>query len=891
MRTPFPLDRFDIASRAMFARPAIRHRHRSCTYAELQASSGRVAARLRGLGVGPGTVIGIALDRSIEWVAAMLGILKSGAAYLPMDPAYPRERLALCIADSGARYVISDIANHGISPGNALLIDDLQAPVPALDQPDNLHPGADTDVSDARSDQSKAAVSADGGQPAYLLYTSGSTGRPKGVVISRDALAYQMDWFIREFACTADDVFLQKTPVAFDASVWEYLAPLMVGATMVITDNTPAAITAAARRHGATLLQVVPAVLQVLAEPAAMHDLASLRMLFCGGETLPRHLVSRVQAHLAIPVVNLYGPTEATVQCAFHVCRPGDGDTRDPVPLGRPLPGTVFHLDGADTAGKSGELIIEGPGVANGYHGQPALTAARFGVSDSGRRTYLSGDLVMRDKHGDYVFLGRTDSQVKLRGLRVELEEIEHALARSMPALRGAIAIVNDAQQIEAFVDIPVDDWNEPAARAALAAALPGYMQPAIYTMLDGLPLLPNGKRDRAAVRALSTQGTARAELAPRTGASSAAAADRVRADDTSEAQGGTAMDEITARVRAAWSRFLPHSAHDDSHFFSAGGHSLLAMQLIAALNRDFDLKLSASALFAQPTLGALTRMVETATREAEAQRLPAGFVKLGGQTGAPRVWFIHPAGGGIWCYRDIAESAGAMESYGIACEPLDSAGTYETDLRRMARRYAEQILAQQTDGPLILCGYSFGGNVAYEMAVHLQSQGIEVAMLILLDTYISKSTGEDTLDFIASYARKLVNGGTQALSKAELGAMPVGKRNLLLLDMGIRGGHLPADATPRDVEHGLAMWIANNQASVTHLPDDVFQGPALFIRCTGNNHDSLEGWPPLLKCLHVQDVPADHFTLYRQPIAAHVAALIEAAIQRSSHETAHAMA
>jgi amino acid adenylation domain-containing protein len=888
MTMPPILDHFASAALAMATRVAIHHGERACTYAELHAASDRVAMRLCGLDIGPGDIVGIALERSIEWTTAMLGILKCGAAYLPLDPSYPAARLALCIADSGARRVISDAAHRHIGQDRTLLVESLISP-----DPETRYPVRSVDVP------------VDGGQPAYLLYTSGSTGRPKGVVVSRDAIAYQMNWFIGEFACTADDVILQKTPTAFDASVWEYLAPLMTGATMVIAANTPDAVTKAARRHRATMLQMVPAMLRAMADPASLRDLASLRLLFCGGEPLPRRLVTQVHNYLPIPIVNLYGPTEATVQCAFHICRPGDGDTRDPVPLGRPLPGTRFHIDAGDATDESGELVIEGPGVALRYHGLPEITASRFGMSDAGQPSYRSGDRVARDRHGDYLFLGRADNQVKLRGLRIELEEIDQALARSSPTVHGAMVIVNEALQIEAFVEVQrKDEWDEAAAREALAAALPGFMQPAVYTVLDRLPVLPNGKLDRGALRALSAMraagaqpdaispASATAEDATGTGTPGHASACMMPAEGAGgEPPDGAGGGDIAARVRAAWCALLPRDAGDDSHFFRAGGHSLLAMQLIAALNRDLGLQLSASTLFARPTLGALTGMVEAAVRDARAQRLPAGFVKLGGPSGTPRVWFVHPAGGGIWCYRDIAVCIDAAESYGIACEPLDGTDTYETDLRRMARRYADMILEQQPDSPLILCGYSFGGNVAYEMALHLQARQADVALLVLLDTFISRATGEDTLDFIVSYARKLVNGGDDAPSKAMLGAMPVGQRNRMLLELGIRGGHLPADALPQDVEQGLAMWIANNQAASTHVPRGAYDGPSLFIRCTGNARDSLEGWRPLLKRLHVEDVPADHFTVYRQPVAGHVAALMGQQIERSARRSARALA
>ncbi|ARP83632.1 hypothetical protein CAL12_24360 [Bordetella genomosp. 8] len=903
MRTPFPVDHFDLVSRAMPAQLAIRHGGRDCTYADLRSAADRVAYRLRALGAGRGVVIGIALERSVEWVAAMLGILKAGAAYLPLDPAYPRDRLALCIADSGARYVICDAANRHLSPDNALLIEHLAADGRGADKA-SCHvdgPGVDTPGVDtpgvATPGGAASPVAADA-DAAYLLYTSGSTGRPKGVVVPRAALAYQMQWFVREFACSQHDVFLQKTSTAFDASVWEYLAPLMVGATMVIADNTPAAIAQAAREHRVTLLQLVPAMLQALAEPDTLRDLSHLRLLFCGGEPLPRRLVTQVQACLPVPVVNLYGPTEATVQCAFHICRPTDGDTRDPVPLGRPLPGTLFHIRGEAPDG-AGELTIEGPGVALGYHAQTALTADRFGTSSAGVRSYRTGDMVALDRHGDYIFLGRADNQVKLRGLRIELEEIEHAVARCAPAVRGTVAVVNAAEQIEVFVDACMADWNEDDVRIAMAAALPTYMQPVIYTPLDHLPLLPNGKRDRAALRLLSARSAAGGprneaptETPPEAPAKAPPEAPSEPAARPSPAGAAPARGgrDVAARVRAAWSRVLPHSTGDDSHFFHAGGHSLLAMQLVAALNQDFGLQLSASTLFAQPTLAALTRLVETTARDRAARLLPTGFARLIGPAHAPKAWFVHPAGGGIWCYRDIAESAQGVASYGIACEP-HADGSYETDLRRMARRYADQILAQDPDSPPILCGYSFGGNVAYEMAVHLQSQGVEPALLVLLDTYISRPTGEDTLDFIASYARKLMDGGAQAPSRNELGAMPVDERNRMLLEMGIRGGHLPVDATQRDVEQGLAIWIANNHAAGTHAPRDIFEGPTLFIRGTSNARDSLQGWPALLKWLHVQDVPADHYSLYRQPVAGYIAALIEAAIQRSLQGRTHAVA
>jgi amino acid adenylation domain-containing protein len=859
-----PLESIRRSAQAMPSRIAIHDGPRACSHAQLWTLSDRVAVRLRAAGVAPGDVVGIALPRSTEWVAAMLGILKCGAAYLPLDPDYPRDRLAFCIEDSAARHVIADEATRHIGARTTLSIDSL------------LHPQA----------TAAPLPAPDAGAPAYVLYTSGSTGRPKGVVISMAALAYQMDWFLREFAFTADDIVLHKTSTAFDASVWEYLAPLMVGGAMAIADSAPAAIAQAARQHRATILQVVPAVMHALAEPALLNDVRSLRLLFCGGEPLPRRLVDQVHAHLAIPIVNLYGPTEATVQCAFHVCEPGQADERDPVPLGKPIPGTAFRILGSHGHAGAGELLIEGPGVAQGYQGLPRETAARFGVSpDTGQRSYRSGDLVRLDEHGDYLFLGRADNQVKLRGLRIELEEIEAALCRTAPGVRHATVVINAAEQIEACVETRSGEWDEAAARAAMARALPPHMQPAIYTPFERLPLLPNGKHDRNAVKTMvAARRSAPAPASETQGAPGFAHA-ACTGDDRHPAAG------VAERVRAIWAALLPHSTGDDSHFFRAGGHSLLAMRLVARINAALDLQLSAVTLFARPTLRCLIDMVDQAVRERQQPAVTSGIVRIGGRSGQPPIWFIHPAGGGIWCYRDIAASARTVESLGISCEPRDGAGAYENNVSRMARWYVDRVLAHQPEGPYVLCGYSFGGTVAQEMAVDLQSRGARMGLLVLLDTFITRVTGGDTLDFVTSYARKLANGADHAPSRMQLGAMSTDERNRMLLHMGVQGGHLPADASMQDLEQGLAMWIANNFAASTHQPRGGFDGPALFIRCTGNMRDSLEGWPALLGDLHVRDVPADHFTVYRPPIATHVAALIEQAVSRFLPRHTHAPA
>ncbi len=416
-----------------------------------------------------------------------------------------------------------------------------------------------------------------------------------------------------------------------------------------------------------------------------------------------------------------YGPTEATVQCAFHVCAPDDADTRDPVPLGRPLPGTTFHIDAADDADGSGELIIEGPGVASGYHGQPGRTAARFGASATSGRSYRSGDRVRRDAQGDYLFLGRSDNQVKLRGQRIELEEIEHALARSTPALRGAVAIVNEAQQIEVFLDIAAHDWDEAAARSAMAAALPGFMQPLVYTRLERFPVLPNGKgsRRRACAwhHARGTRGARGQAGGRRAGARNRHRRRRIRhAGPCRPRPGGARAGRLVRLVAAGRRRRQPF---------------LPSRRPFAACH-------------------AVDRHGEPGLRPAAVRQRPvrpthAGRLDPDGGSRRPRRRYPAAADGG----RQNWEDRQARNRCGSCIPPAAASGATGTSpnpprrwnpTASRANRWTTAARSkricgawrgamrntcwrEQPQGPVVLCGYSFGGNVAYEMAVYLRSR------------------------------------------------------------------------------------------------------------------------------------------------------------------------
>src|SRR5215217_8460582 len=463
----------------------------------IASSSNKLARVLSSRGVRPGDFVALLTHRTVQLPVALLAILKAGAAYLPLSPDYPRERLAFMVRDSGARLVLSQEALVSLLPdGLDVLCLDSASHAEAL----------------SRASTEPLPSKPEAEAPAYVIYTSGSTGQPKGVLIPHRALANHMAWFLQAFPLTAQDRVLLKTPLAFDASVWECWAPLLAGAPLVLapTDahRDAAMLLDCVVRHGITVLQLVPSLLRFVLDEPALARATSLKWLFCGGEALSVSLASLARERLPeARLVNLYGPTEVTIDSTFTVV--GADTSGVSIPIGRPVANTrAYVLD--DTLrpvppGVPGELFLGGAQVALGYLGRPALTAERFipdpFAATPGARLYRTGDKVQWLAEGRLGYLGRTDFQVKLRGLRIELGEIEAAL-RAQPGVRDTIVLVREdvpgQHRLVAYLVSAPLDTDTPLA--ALRERLPEYMLPTIFVRLDALPLTPNGKVDRRAL-------------------------------------------------------------------------------------------------------------------------------------------------------------------------------------------------------------------------------------------------------------------------------------------------------------------------------------------------------------------------------------------------------
>ncbi len=682
---------------------------RTLTYAELSRESDAVASELRRRGCAPGSRVGIFLHRSADLVVALLGVMKSGSAYVPLDPGYPPERLATIAEDAKLAGLITRLGLEYRLPltgASIILIDSLKA------SPLAVEPEADPRPADA----------------AYVIYTSGSTGRPKGVAVSHQALVNFLWSMRREPGLSSADRLVAVTTISFDIAGLELYLPLVTGATLVIAAEEALADGASLLRlldeSRATVMQATPVTWQLLID-AGWSGTPKLRVL-CGGEAIPRALADRLLDR-SDDVWNMYGPTETTIWSSAVRIRREAGS----VPIGPPIANTQFYVLDAHgelaPPGAPGELYIGGDGVAIGYFGAEQLTAERF-VPDTfsarpGAKMYRTGDLVRRRDDGRFDFMGRTDHQIKLRGFRIELGEIE-AILLAQPGVADAVVVAStDEAGDKAIVAYAVpreprtgaagadQAWSD-ALRAHLALALPGYMVPAIVVALDALPRTPNGKIDRK-----SLPEPARTE--------------RVTiVDETSLTSTEIALTAMIAKLL----RRSSLGPNDD--IFALGFHSLLAVRLVARVAQSFGVTLPLRALFSHPNVRGLAGEIDALRGSNSHASAVAPIVTLNGTGLRTPFTFLHSDlfSEGLYCRRLAAALGPSQPIHAVAphgSSGLPKLGTIEA----MARDYFERLRAVQPHGPYLLGGFCVGGLVAYELARLLRESGEVVDDVLLINS------------------------------------------------------------------------------------------------------------------------------------------------------------
>ncbi|MBW3063957.1 amino acid adenylation domain-containing protein [Pseudomonas aeruginosa] len=584
--------------------PALAFGEERLDYAELNRRANRLAHALIERGIGADRLVGVAMERSIEMVVALMAILKAGGAYVPVDPEYPEERQAYMLEDSGVQLLLSQ--SH------------LKLPLAQGVQRIDLDRGAPwfEDYSEANPD-----IHLDGENLAYVIYTSGSTGKPKGAGNRHSALSNRLCWMQQAYGLGVGDTVLQKTPFSFDVSVWEFFWPLMSGARLVVAapgdHRDPAKLVKLINREGVDTLHFVPSMLQAFLQDEDVASCTSLKRIVCSGEALPADAQQQVFAKLPqAGLYNLYGPTEAAIDVTHWTCVE---EGKDAVPIGRPIANLACYiLDGnlePVPVGVLGELYLAGRGLARGYHQRPGLTAERFVASPfvAGERMYRTGDLARYRADGVIEYAGRIDHQVKLRGLRIELGEIEARLLEH-PWVREAAVLAVDGRQLVGYVVLESEsgDWRE-ALAAHLAASLPEYMVPAQWLALERMPLSPNGKLDRKALPAPEVSVAQAGYSAPR-----------------------NAVERTLAEI---WQDLLGvERVGLDDNFFSLGGDSIVSIQVVSRA-RQAGLQLSPRDLFQHQNIRSLALAAKAGAATAE-QGPASGEVAL-----APvQRWFFERA-------------------------------------------------------------------------------------------------------------------------------------------------------------------------------------------------------------------------------------------------------
>jgi len=810
---------------------AVRSDHGTLSYRELHLRALHLASYLRSIGVMAESRVAVMMPRSDDLIGTLLGIIYAGAAYVAIDPLWPVERCAQLIEQSSAACVITTAEFADRLPM-------FWGPVVNLDVDAEEMAGAAV---------LEAPVSVEPTALAYISFTSGSTGVAKAVgVTQRNVLRLvKGNGYVR---FDENCVFAQYAPVAFDASTFEIWGALLNGATLAVAPSGPLSISELGgfvQEHGVTTMWLTAG----LFHQVAQSDLAAFRSvceLLAGGDRVLPAAAGRVLS--ALPdcrLVNGYGPTEATTFACTHTITCEDA-AKHTVPIGRPIANThVYVLDRSlclCPSGIPGELYIGGDGVARGYVNAPDLTAERF-VPDPfssvpGDRMYRTGDIVRQQSDGIFEFIGRTDSQVKVRGFRVEPDEVAAALCR-VDGVADAVVVAREGpggeNQIWAYVVTCRSGVTDDVLRTSLAATLPGHLLPSGFVYVDSIPLTANGKPDRHALPA------------PQLQSSSACSVPR---------------DVIEFQLMRIWEEMLGcHSVSLTDDFFAIGGSSLSAVRVIARIEERFGLKLPLVTMFRYPIVSQLADRI----RDGRGSEKPSCLVRLNCGGSRPPLFLVHPAGGNILCFTELArEIARERPLYAFQCRGLDPSEEPFSAIPEMALHYVELMRQVQPEGPYFLAGLSMGGMVAYEMARILEGRDLPVAFLGVIDSgplsadeklRIQGISPEELMlwrveNWNAEFIRQ--NHDTDA-SRLERVLQLAREAGLVLPDLDLPG-----------LMHLLEIYRVNAMAHVNYIPDPCGVPMTLFRAAESIEASDRElGWTGLARGgVEVVVTPGRHETL-----------------------------
>lgn len=681
----------------------------SLSYRELEVRSRRLALALQRRGLQPDAIVGLCVERSCEMLIGLLGVLRAGGAYLPLDPEHPEERLTFMVTDSRTRWVLTQ--SHLVPLVRRVAG---EAEVVALDgdayRAETIAAAVDEELRREVRPRNLACV----------IYTSGSTGQPKGVMVEHESMCNRIVWMQRAYGLTAHDVVLQKTPYSFDVSGWEFHWPLLVGARLVMAEpgkhRDPEYIRDIIARRGVTVLHFVPSMLQAFLAVDEPGRARGARLVFCSGEELT---VTQKDLFFerfpAAALHNLYGPTEAAIDVTAWECRPEAAI----VPIGKPIANVRLYIVDEQRAlvpiGVAGELCLAGDCLARGYLNRPELTAEKFVANpfEPGARMYRTGDLARWLPDGSVQYLGRIDHQVKIRGFRIELGEIEDALARVAGVEQAVVVAVGTGGEGKRLIAYFTgsDAVDDAGLKSALRQRLPDYMVPGAFVRLVHVPLTSSGKVDRRALAGRPVPiATPERGVGPR--------------------------NEVEARLLRLWKSELKLEAigmHDS--FFDLGGHSLLALSVMARINAEFETGLPLATLFEARSIAELaSRLAAPAVGAPE-----RGMVAVQTRGTLEPLHLVPGLGGSGLSFLPLSKVLGDEQPLWVFQFPgLEDGETPLTSVPALAEYFVERLLRRPRQTHYTIGGWSLGGVIAFEMTRRLEQRGI-TARLVLLDSYLAE--------------------------------------------------------------------------------------------------------------------------------------------------------
>lgn len=788
------------------------------------------------------SIIGLAMERTPELLIALLAIHKIGAAYLPIDTQLPKERLAYILADSGIETAITTGTTATVFEGfevESLLFEDIASKSEQLQK-------------------TNPSIKIETNTPAYIIYTSGSTGQPKGVCIEHAQLLNYSTAIWKRMQLSADSNFASISAFTTDLGNTQVFPTLLHGGCITLVPDAvltnPKLFSSYLHTHLVDCLKIVPSYLRSLLAVEEGFGILPKKLLILGGEAIPASLILKIRASRPdLRIINHYGPTETTIGILTHEI--GTVNENSIIPLGKVLDhNTVVIVDSQNRPlpkGIPGEIIVYGNNVGRGYINNKNLTDQNFIALDSNPeiRGYKTGDMGRITYNGDIEFLGRKDRQIKVRGFRVEIDEIEKALLQN-PAITEAVVSAKNDQSLVVYTTGALTTLDVSKIKQDLKAHLPVYMIPDEIIVLDSIPRHGNGKINSKALENLSnidSQTEQNIEIQPR--------------------------DETELAIKHIWEEVLTQSVkgiHTD--FFDAGGNSLMAIEIIAKLNKHFTTDFSIAILFECPTIHLLASKIRTGTYSAS--QSPLVLLRKG--TGNSNLFLIHPAGGDVLSYYDLARNIDSDYSiYGLQAKKTDSK---PESIQEVSALYLQAIVEETLTGNFIFGGWSMGALVAYEMARLYKENTGKYAPVIILDQKAPAALADtvmDTVDKLSLFGEKinhLVGRKTQ-LTKTALEGLTATERSALFLQEFKESNLVPEDLKPEEFHGFLDVMLYHNEITIKYQTE-TYYGPVLLIRAADSTFadDAIiqtpdYGWINYIpETLSVIEVPGNHITLIRKP-------------------------